>query len=72
MTSPATSLQIGGIFILFIASFAGVTIPITAVNENMKGILALLNATSAGIMLGLALVRIFLFHRISVIQFTFD
>ena len=56
MTSPATSLQIGGIFILFMASFLGVTIPITTVKENMKEILALLNAASAGIMLGLALV----------------
>lgn len=50
------ALQIASTFILFLASFIGVSIPFAVTSANMKAIVPFVNALAAGVMLGLALV----------------
>jgi len=57
--SAGTSIQVGAVFILFICSFCGVSIPLALINDKTKQYLPFLNALAAGIMLGLALVSLF-------------
>jgi ABC-type multidrug transport system permease subunit len=59
--SSSLNLRIAAIFILFTSSFLGVIIPVYGSNgEFYEKILPLLQASAAGIMLGLSLVRIHL------------
>ena len=55
------AIQISAIFVLFLASCAGVSFPIMFLTERMLQLLPLLNALAAGVMLGLALVIKLLF-----------
>lgn len=63
MAEEAESLQIAAIFVLFIASFLGIALPFAVPDATMKAIIPFVNALAAGVMLGLALVRI-LIHPI--------
>lgn len=56
MMETGLALKISSIFILFLASLLGIALPLVCKGEWFYKILPLLNATAAGVMLGLALV----------------
>jgi hypothetical protein len=58
MVDETVSLRIAAMFVLFFASFAGITIPLYGIKTNLNTTLPILNAASAGVMMGLALVRL--------------
>lgn len=58
--NSSLKLRIAAVFILFIASFLGITTPFVCYkNKIYHSLLPLLQTGAAGIMLGLALVRNF-------------
>jgi hypothetical protein len=58
MPSESVSLRIASIFILFIASFTGVILPILLNDQTFKQYVPILNVAAAGVMLGLSFVSI--------------
>ncbi len=56
MVQESESLQIAAIFVLFIASFLGISLPFAIPAAYTKAIIPFVNALAAGVMVGLALV----------------
>lgn len=55
------ALKISSIFVLFLASLFGISLPLVCTGEWFFKSLPLLNSTAAGVMLGLALVSLFIY-----------
>lgn len=60
MAAEALHIQLIAIFVLFVASFSGVNIPLLLIKKEFEYTLPLINAMAAGVMLGLAMVTSFL------------